>query len=117
MFPLSADTHQHGVGISEDGRRLVIVGTGTAGSARKGPSITVYDLETHAESVFTLQRTHEAIVLSAGGRYAYLTGGQSFTGGWDGVSVLDLERKVARYLTVPGQPLSLVTIANPASRK
>lgn len=116
-FRLSADTHQHGVAISGDGRRLVIVGTGAAGSARKGPSITVYDLDTDEESVFALQRTHEDIVLSSNGRYAYLTGGQSFSGGWDGVSVLDLDRKVTRYLSVPDQPLALVTIANPATRK
>lgn len=117
VYPLSADTHQHGVGISEDGRMLVIVGTGAAGSAGKGPSITLYDLESRMESVFPLQRTHEEVALSSDGRYAYLTGGQSLSGGWDGISVFNLERKEIRYLPVPDQPLALVTIANPRSRK
>jgi len=109
-FPLSAKTHQHGIAISRDGQKLVVVGTGAAGSARKGPSLTVYELETHTETIVSLQRTHEAIVLSQDGRFAYLTGGQSFTGGWDGLSVVDLETGMSRYLQVPDQPLGIVAI-------
>ena len=115
-FPLSADTHQHGIAISEDGQRLAIVGTGAAGGARSGPSMTVYHLDTHSESLFALQRTHEAIALSPDGRYAYLTGGQSLSGGWDGLSVLDLDTGVSRLLPVPDQPLGIVVIANPYKR-
>lgn len=109
-LPLSAETHQHGIAISRDRRRLAIVGTGAAGSARKGSSLTIYEPETHAERVVPLQNTHEAIVLSRDGRYAYLTGGQSFTGGWDGLSVVDLETGMSRYLHVPDQPLGIVAI-------
>ena len=33
-LPLKANTHQHGVALAPDGRRLLIVGTGLANDAR-----------------------------------------------------------------------------------
>ena len=110
VYPLSADTHQHGVAITSDGSRLVIVGTGAAGGARQGPSLTLYDLHTNEETLLPLARTHEEVALSKDGRYAYLTGGQSFTGGWNGLSVVDLETTQTRFIEVPDQPLGIVTI-------
>jgi YVTN family beta-propeller protein len=107
-LPLKANSHQHGVALAPDGRRLLIVGTGPAGDARGQPRLTVLDLATMAEDDIPLSRPHEQVALSPDGRLAYVTGGHSFANaGWDGLSVVDLLRRSVTELAVPARPLDI----------
>lgn len=109
-FPLTANTHQHGVALTPDGRYLLIVGTGAAGGASAGPSLTIFDTQTMAEEVIPLARPHEDIAVSLDGNYAYLTGGYLLTGGWEGLTVVDLQHRTTSELTVAGYPLDIVAL-------
>lgn len=109
-FPLTANTHQHGVALTPNGRYLLIVGTGAAGGASAGPSLTIFDTETMAEEVMPLARPHEDITISLDGNYAYLTGGYLLTGGWEGLTVVDLQHRTSSELTVAGYPLDIVAL-------
>ena len=103
-----ANTHQHGVALTRDGRHLLIVGTGPAGDAQGPPCLTVLDLATMVEESIPLSRPHEQVALSPDGRLAYVTGGHSFgNAGWDGVSVVDLQRRSVTELAVPDRPLDI----------
>jgi DNA-binding beta-propeller fold protein YncE len=110
-LPLTANTHQHGAALTPDGLRLLIVGTGPAGQATGGASLTILDLATGAERILPLTRPHERVAVSGDGRTAYLTGGYSFAnGGWDGITVIDLETGAAREIAVPGLPLDVAVV-------
>ena len=107
-LPLQANTHQHGVALTPDGRHLLIVGTGPAGDAQGPPRLTVLDLATMVEESIPLSRPHEQVALSPDGQLAYVTGGHSFgNAGWDGVSVVDLQRRSVTELAVPERPLDI----------
>jgi DNA-binding beta-propeller fold protein YncE len=109
--PLSANTHQHGVALASDGLRLLIVGTGPAGQATGGANLTILDLATGTERSLPLSRPHEKVAVSPDGRTAYLTGGYSFAnGGWDGITVIDLETGATREIAVPGLPLDVTVV-------
>lgn len=108
--PLSADTHQHGVALTDDGR-LLIVGVGPAGSAVGPPSLTVLDLASGDERLLPLARLHEAVAIAPDGRAAYLSGGYTFAdGGWDGISVVDLASGDVREIAVPDRPLAVAVL-------
>lgn len=109
-FSLTANTHQHGTALTPDGRYLLIVGTGAAGGARAGPSLTVFDTQTKTEEIIPLARPHEDIAISPDGNYAYLTGGYLLTGGWEGLTVVDLQQRTVRELAVAGYPLDVVVL-------
>jgi len=110
-LPMQARTHQHGVAQTADGRRLLIVGTGPAGGARGGPRLTILDLDTQEEEHIPLQRPHEQVALSPDGRVAYLTGGFTFAdGGWDGLTIVDLEQETITELPVPDRPLDIAVL-------
>jgi DNA-binding beta-propeller fold protein YncE len=107
-LPLKANTHQHGVALTPDGRRLLIVGTGPAGDAQGPPRLTVLDLATMAEDDIPLSRPHEQVALSPDGRMAYVTGGHTFgNAGWDGISVVNLDQRSVTELVVPDRPLGI----------
>ena len=110
-FPLSADTHQHGVALTQDGRYLLIVGTGPAGEASAGPSLTIFDTQTKEEKIVPLPQTHEDIAVSPDGRWAYLTGGNSLSGGWDGLTVVDLQSETFTEVAVPDAPLDILVVS------
>jgi YVTN family beta-propeller protein len=108
---LSANTHQHGVFLTPDERRLFIVGTGPAGSATGPATLTILDLEKMTEANIPLSKPHENVVISPDGRYAYVTGGYTFAGGgWDGITVVDLETRTLREIPVPARPLDIVIL-------
>ena len=108
---MQARTHQHGVALAADGRRLLIVGTGPAGGARGGPRLTLLDLETQEEEHIPLKRPHEQVGLSPDGNLAYLTGGFTFAnGGWDGLSIVDLRQERVTELPVPDRPLAIAVL-------
>jgi DNA-binding beta-propeller fold protein YncE len=110
-LPLTAQTHQHGVTLAGDAR-LVIVGTGPAGSVAGPASLTVVDVRTGVERVTPLRRAHERVAVRPDGRLAYLTGGYLLeTGAWNGVSVVDVETGgLLRELSVPSRPLGVVVL-------
>ncbi len=109
--PLTTRTHQHGVALSPDERRLVMVGTGPAGDVDGAPQLTILDLATMIEDVIPLAHAHEDVVVSPDGRMAYVTGGHTFGGGgWDGVSVVDLQARTVRTIDVPDRPLAIVLL-------
>lgn len=106
--PLSADTHQHGIALTPDGRQVLIVGTGAYGTARNGPSLTIYDLHSGEERILPLARAHEQVAVGRNGRHAYLSGGFTFHAGWSGITVVDLEKAVvAGEIAVPDLPLDI----------
>jgi YVTN family beta-propeller protein len=110
-LPLKANTHQHGVALAPDRQRLLMVGTGPAGDASGPPGLTVLNLATMTEERIPLSRPHEQVVLSPDGRLAYVTGGYSFAnGGWDGLSVIDLQQRSVAELAVPDRPLDIQVI-------
>lgn len=109
-FPLTADTHQHGVAFTPDGRYLLIVGTGAAGGASAGASLTIFDTQTMTEEIIPLIRPHEDITVSPDGNYAYLTGGYLLAGGWEGLTMVDLHQRTFKELTIAGYPLDVVTV-------
>jgi DNA-binding beta-propeller fold protein YncE len=112
-IPLTANTHQHGIAISADGTRVLIVGTGPAGSANADPSLTILDLPTGEETFVPLTRPHERVAFSPDERTAYLTGGFSFAGGgWDGITIVDLAQLTTREIEVGAKPLDIAVLDN-----
>ena len=105
--PMTADSHQHGVGLTTDGR-LLVVGVGAIGGATRGPSLTIRDLGSGDETVLPLEKGHENVVewLDApdGRRKAILTGGSTSRGPWDGLAIVDLDSLEISELVVPGMP-------------
>ena len=110
IVPLSAQTHQHGVALTPDQRTLLIVGTGPAGGVSGGPSLTILTLATGAEEIVPLTRAHELVVVTNDGRRAYLTGGNLLSGGWNGLTVVDLATHATREIQVPDAPLDAILL-------
>jgi DNA-binding beta-propeller fold protein YncE len=110
VLPLSAQTHQHGVALTPDQSRLLIVGTGPAGGVSGDPGLTILTLATGAEEIVPLTRAHELVVVTNDGKRAYLTGGNLLTGGWNGLTLVDLETRATREIAVPDAPLDAVLL-------
>jgi YVTN family beta-propeller protein len=111
-LPMQANTHQHGLTLSPDGQRLLIVGTGPAGDARGAPRLTILDLTRMLEEHIALSRPHEQVALSPDGCLAYATGGHTFAdGGWDGLSVVDLQQHTVTEIPVPDGPLDIAIVS------
>ncbi|GAA3041726.1 lipoprotein [Kitasatospora albolonga] len=106
--PMTADTHQHGTALAPDGT-LLVVGTGPIGSGDHGPSLTVRAPD-GAERVIPLDGPHEEVALSRDGRTAYVTGGFSRPGGWDGITVVDLATGTTHRQAVGRLPLGVVVL-------
>ena len=69
------------------------------------------NLATLAEDEIPLNLPHERVALSPDGHFAYLTGGYTFAnGGWDGITVADLEQRATREIAVPDRPLDIVVL-------
>jgi DNA-binding beta-propeller fold protein YncE len=110
-LPMTADTHQHGITLSNDETTAYIVGTGPAGPAPGPPSLAILDLETGDERIIELEFPHEQVALSRDGKTAILTGGYTFAdGGWDGVTRIDLETDEVVSTPLEGKPLAIVRI-------
>jgi DNA-binding beta-propeller fold protein YncE len=108
---LAANTHQHGVALTPDQRRLLIVGTGPAGEVSGAPQLSIVDLASGEEQQILLARAHESVAVSPDGRWAYLTGGYTFAdGGWDGLTIVDLQGFVTRELAIPDRPLDIAIL-------
>ncbi|WP_405942975.1 YncE family protein [Streptomyces sp. NBC_00207] len=107
--PMTADTHQHGATATADGR-LLVVGTGAVEPGTgKGPSLTVRSPD-GSERVYPLEGPHEDVAVSRDGRTAYVTGGYTRDGHWNGITVVDLETGAARRLPAGARPLGIAVL-------
>ncbi|MFF2774081.1 YncE family protein [Streptomyces sp. NPDC058052] len=104
---MTANTHQHGATVAPDGT-LFAVGTGPIDpSEDRGPSLTVRSPE-GVERVYPLDGPHEDVAVSADGESAYVTGGFTRDGYWDGISVVDLGSGEVKRLAAGSRPLGVV---------
>ncbi|SEL52548.1 hypothetical protein SAMN05414137_109265 [Streptacidiphilus jiangxiensis] len=111
--PMTARTHQHGVTIGNDGT-LYVVGTGPVDPGTEaGPSLTIRRPDGH-EWVIPLQGPHENVTIAPDGRTAYVTGGYTRDGYWDGISVVDLGSGSVARLPVGHRPLGAVALPHGA---
>ncbi|MFH8609163.1 YncE family protein [Streptomyces sp. NPDC018029] len=115
---MTADTHQHGVTVTDDGT-LFAVGTGPIDpDTDKGPSLTVRTKDskhgkdgTHSkERIIPLDGPHEDVAVSQDGRTAYVTGGFTRDGHWNGISVVDTEDGSVRRLPAGERPLGIAVL-------
>ncbi|MCX4986172.1 hypothetical protein [Streptomyces sp. NBC_00572] len=107
--PMTADTHQHGATVTSDGT-LLTVGTGPIDPDEdRGPSLTVRT-PGGAERVYPLEGPHEDVAVSKDGRTAYVTGGFTRDGYWDGLSIVDLDTGDTRRLEAGSRPLGIVVL-------
>ncbi|MET8576844.1 hypothetical protein [Streptomyces sp. NPDC005012] len=107
--PMTANTHQHGVAVAPDGT-VLIVGTGPVDPARdRGPSLTVR-APTGRERLIGLGGPHEDVTVSRDGRTAYVTGGFTRDGHWDGITVVDLRTGATRRLPAGRRPLGIAVL-------
>ncbi|MFD5109965.1 YncE family protein [Streptomyces cinereoruber] len=107
--PMTANTHQHGVAVTADGT-LLAVGTGPVDPDEdRGPSLTVRAPD-GKERVYPLEGPHEDVAVSPDGRTAYVTGGFTRDGYWDGLTVVDLESGDTRRLAAGSRPLGVAVL-------
>ncbi|MFK0196726.1 hypothetical protein [Streptomyces lavendulae] len=107
--PMTADTHQHGVTVTPDGR-LLVVGTGAVDPADgEGPSLTVRSPD-GSERVIGLDGPHEDVAVSRDGTTAYVTGGFTRDGHWNGITVVGLATGEARRLPAGSRPLGIAVL-------
>ncbi|MFD3943283.1 hypothetical protein [Streptomyces sp. NPDC058579] len=107
--PMTADTHQHGATITPDGR-LFVVGTGPIDPDEdEGPSLTVRAPD-GTERVYPLEGPHEDVAVSEDGRTAYVTGGFTRDGYWDGITVIDLPSGETERLAAGERPLGIAVL-------
>ncbi|WP_327379299.1 YncE family protein [Streptomyces sp. NBC_01212] len=110
---MTADTHQHGVAVADDGT-LFVVGTGPIDpSVDDGPSLTVRAPEGE-ERVIPLDGPHEDVVVTADGRTAYVSGGFTRDGHWDGLSVVDVATADVTRVPAGTRPLGMVILGGAA---
>ncbi|MGV9618746.1 YncE family protein [Streptomyces tendae] len=106
---MTADTHQHGVTAGADGT-LYVVGTGPIDpSEDDGPSLTVRSPDGD-ERVVPLDGPHETVALSPDGRTAYVSGGFTRDGYWNGLSVVDVATGRVTRLPVGERPLAVAVL-------
>ncbi|MFF3345034.1 hypothetical protein [Streptomyces sp. NPDC002779] len=103
---MTARTHQHGAAVTADGT-LLVVGTGAVGGDGRGPSLTVRRPDGR-EQVIPLDGPHEDVV--ADGRTAYVTGGFTRDGYWNGLTVVDLDTGDTRRLAAGNRPLGIAVL-------
>ncbi|MFE5857472.1 YncE family protein [Streptomyces sp. NPDC056500] len=105
---MTADTHQHGVALTAEGT-LLVVGTGPIGSGDREASLTIRSRD-GKERLVPLDGPHEDITVSPDGRTAYVTGGFTRDGYWDGITVVDLDRGTSRKLPGGKRPLGIAVL-------
>ncbi|MGW1224195.1 YncE family protein [Streptomyces sp. NPDC002530] len=107
--PMTADTHQHGAALAPDGT-LLVVGTGPIASDDEEPSLTVRSPD-GSERVVPLEGPHEDVAVSRDGRTAYVTGGFTRDGYWNGITLVDLAgEKPPVRLAAGERPLGIAVL-------
>ncbi|MEV0321452.1 YncE family protein [Streptomyces sp. NPDC050658] len=105
---MTADTHQHGATLTPDGT-LLVVGTGPINASDDDPSLTIRE-PGGKERVVPLDGPHEDVVVSEDGDTAYVTGGFTREGSWDGITVVDLDSGDTRRLPAGVRPLGIAVL-------
>ncbi|MGW0667190.1 YncE family protein [Streptomyces sp. NPDC002746] len=106
---MTANTHQHGAALTPDGT-LLVVGTGPIASDDEDASLTVRAPD-GTERVVPLDGPHEDVAVSADGRTAYVTGGFTRDGYWNGLTVVDLAGDTAPVRLAAGnRPLGIAVL-------
>ncbi|MEV0118339.1 hypothetical protein AB0H77_34705 [Streptomyces sp. NPDC050844] len=105
---MTANTHQHGAALAPDGT-LLVVGTGPIDGSDKGPSLTIRE-PGGQERVIPLDGPHEDVTVTEDGRTAYVTGGFTRDGSWDGITVVDLDSGDTRRLPAGVRPLGIAVL-------
>ncbi|MGP3690128.1 YncE family protein [Streptomyces sp. IBSNAI002] len=106
---MTANAHQHGAAVTADGT-LLVVGTGPIDpSTDEGPSLTVRAPD-GKEKVIPLDGPHEDVTVSKDGRTAYVTGGFTRDGHWNGITVVDLDAGRAHRLPAGQRPLGIAVL-------
>ncbi|MFE7489912.1 YncE family protein [Kitasatospora sp. NPDC057541] len=110
--PMTADTHQHGAAVAPDGT-LYVVGTGPIDPATDaGPSLTIRSPD-GSERLVPLDGPHETVTLSPDARTAYVSGGYTREGGWNGLTVVDTATGRTTRLPVGRLPLAVAVLPAP----
>ncbi|MGN5633999.1 YncE family protein [Streptomyces sp. AC154] len=106
---MTANTHQHGAALTPDGT-LLVVGTGPIASDDEDASLTVRAPD-GTERVVPLDGPHEDVAVSADRRTAYVTGGFTRDGYWNGITVVDLAGGTAPVRLAAGdRPLGIAVL-------
>lgn len=106
---MTADTHQHGAALTPDGT-LLVVGTGPVAPGDEEASLTVRKPD-GTERVVPLDGPHEDVAVSEDGRTAYVTGGFTRDGYWNGITVVDLDGTSPPVRLKAGErPLGIVVL-------
>ncbi|MFD3516132.1 hypothetical protein [Streptomyces sp. NPDC058657] len=106
--PMTANTHQHGTTITPDGT-LLVVGTGPIGGDDEDASLTVRAPD-GSERVIPLDGPHEDVAVSRDGRTAYVTGGFTREGSWDGITAVELSTGTPRKIPAGTRPLGIAIL-------
>ncbi|WP_443066139.1 hypothetical protein [Streptomyces sp. NBC_00523] len=106
---MTANTHQHGAALAPDGT-LLVVGTGPIASDDEGASLTIREPD-GSERVVKLDGPHEDVAVSRDGRTAYVTGGFTRDGYWNGITVVALDGKTPPVRLAAGErPLGIAVL-------
>ncbi|MFJ8229869.1 YncE family protein [Streptomyces sp. NPDC094448] len=105
---MTANTHQHGAALTPDGT-LLAVGTGPVGSSGEEASLTIRTTDGR-ERIVPLDGPHEDVAVARDGRTAYVTGGFTRDGYWNGITVVDLATAAARRLPGGERPLGIAVL-------
>ncbi|MFE2475049.1 YncE family protein [Streptomyces sp. NPDC059389] len=103
--PMTADVHQHGAALAPGGTLLVV----GAAEGEDGASLTVRS-PGGTERTVPLDGPHEDVAVGADGRTAYVTGGFTRAGYWDGITVVDLPSGTTRRLPAGQRPLGIAVL-------
>ncbi len=102
---MTADIHQHGAALAPDGTLLVV----GAAEDQDTASLTVRS-PGGTERTVPLDGPHEDVAVTADGRTAYVTGGFTRDGYWNGITVVDLPSGTTRRLEAGARPLGVVVL-------